>query len=286
MFLLSRLYGMSYLEIAERLGVSLRTVNRNIGRVADHLLQIVVDNKTGVSGCAEQLSRSERKMAASQKPPPPIRSSRWTKRNGFEDRLRRWREGRATSSMEKTVRIVSGKASRRARTSARREWLLCCDTARIFARWSTVAIDFPNSPYVIWRVMRYLLQRKRFSLRSVMASVTLCLFLLQGLATSIPSLLVGDAAAGVTASIDGRFCKTHFGDGAPAQDHRSHALCCIGCVSNRDASPLFFAALFSIDAYSLPEAVVSSARFSMANSRGPPVGWITSWSSRAPPLFS
>lgn len=67
MFLLSRLYGMSYLEIAERLGVSLRTVNRNIGRVADHLLQFVVDDKADVSGCAEQLSRSERKSVASQK---------------------------------------------------------------------------------------------------------------------------------------------------------------------------------------------------------------------------
>lgn len=190
--------------------------------------------------------------------------------------------------MEKTAKIVSGKASRRARTSARREPLLCCDTARIFAGRPSAAIDFSNSPYVMWRAMRYLLERKRFSLRSIVASVTLCLFLLQGLAISIPSLLVGDrgAAASVTASIDGRFCKTHLGDGVPGQEHRSHALCCIGCANNRDASAFFFAALFIVDAYSSPEAAVSRIRYSLADSRGPPVGWITSWSSRAPPLFS
>ena len=36
-FLLSRLYGMSYPEIAERLNVSLRTVNRNVSRAVYHL---------------------------------------------------------------------------------------------------------------------------------------------------------------------------------------------------------------------------------------------------------
>lgn len=36
-FLLNRLYGLSYPEIAERLGVSLRTVNRNVTRAVDHL---------------------------------------------------------------------------------------------------------------------------------------------------------------------------------------------------------------------------------------------------------
>lgn len=36
-FLLSRLYGMTFPEIAERLGISLRTVNRYISRTMDHL---------------------------------------------------------------------------------------------------------------------------------------------------------------------------------------------------------------------------------------------------------
>ncbi|WP_159731841.1 RNA polymerase sigma factor [Methylosinus sp. Ce-a6] len=59
MFLLSRLYGMSYLEIAERFGVSLRTVNRNIGIAVDHLLQFVVDDKTDDGTCAGRRSRPE-----------------------------------------------------------------------------------------------------------------------------------------------------------------------------------------------------------------------------------
>jgi RNA polymerase sigma-70 factor (ECF subfamily) len=36
-FLLSRLYGLTFPEIAERLGISLRTVNRHISRTIDHL---------------------------------------------------------------------------------------------------------------------------------------------------------------------------------------------------------------------------------------------------------
>ncbi|MBY6242292.1 RNA polymerase sigma factor [Methylosinus sp. Sm6] len=36
-FLLSRLYGLTFPEIARRLGISLRTVNRHISRTVDHL---------------------------------------------------------------------------------------------------------------------------------------------------------------------------------------------------------------------------------------------------------
>jgi RNA polymerase sigma-70 factor (ECF subfamily) len=36
-FLLSRLYGLTFPEIAQRLGISLRTVNRHISRTIDHL---------------------------------------------------------------------------------------------------------------------------------------------------------------------------------------------------------------------------------------------------------
>jgi RNA polymerase sigma-70 factor (ECF subfamily) len=40
-FLLSRLYGMTFPEIAERLGISLRTVNRYISRTMDHLQSVL-----------------------------------------------------------------------------------------------------------------------------------------------------------------------------------------------------------------------------------------------------
>ncbi|WP_159731843.1 hypothetical protein [Methylosinus sp. Ce-a6] len=118
--------------------------------------------------------------------------------------------------------------------------------------------------------------------------MTLCLFVLQGLTITVPLELVGDrgAAVDVVTSADGRICRTHFGDGAPTQEHSGHFLCCIGCLNSRDASAFALAVLFGVVAYSSPKAAISTIRFSMADSGSPPLGWATSWSSRAPPFVS
>ncbi|BGE86053.1 MULTISPECIES: RNA polymerase sigma factor [Methylosinus] len=58
-FLLSRLYGMTFPEIARRLGISLRTVNRHMSRTVDHL-QTALDGGAGRSAEAEPEARAAR----------------------------------------------------------------------------------------------------------------------------------------------------------------------------------------------------------------------------------
>jgi RNA polymerase sigma-70 factor (ECF subfamily) len=61
-FLLSRLYGMTFPEIAERLGISLRTVNRHISRTIDHLQSAfdAEDGKALAAPAASETARRER----------------------------------------------------------------------------------------------------------------------------------------------------------------------------------------------------------------------------------
>ena len=69
-FLLSRLYGLTFPEIAERLGISLRTVNRHISRTVDHL-------QTALDGAA----------SPGREPKPEVRAAAARARSRAELRL-------------------------------------------------------------------------------------------------------------------------------------------------------------------------------------------------------
>ncbi len=126
---------------------------------------------------------------------------------------------------------------------------------------------------------------------AMVASVVVCLFLLQGFCVAAaPSFARGShsGAAGVSAiAIGGEHCSAGGGEGAPAQGHHDHSHCCISCsTSGRDASVLLVAALLSVAIYSAPEAFGSRVR-RLVRQLDTRTSWRTGgWLSRAPPLFS
>ncbi len=95
-------------------------------------------------------------------------------------------------------------------------------------------------------------------------------------------------AASVEARIVSHNCDSRNGDDAPAPDHRKTMHCCMLCASSatRDGSPHQIIAS-SPEIYSPSSIRADGPRFRAldAESSGPP-GWKSSWSSRAPPLFS
>jgi hypothetical protein len=118
--------------------------------------------------------------------------------------------------------------------------------------------------------------------RALVATLALCLFLMQTLlAASIarPHMSPAGAPQGYAAS---DYCEPHRDGGAPAE--REHAPCCILCVAGRDAPPL--APPKDDDAPVLAHPVSSLAPRAYGWTAPPeraPIGWASSWSSRAPP---
>ncbi|ARN79766.1 hypothetical protein MCBRY_002581 [Methylocystis bryophila] len=118
-----------------------------------------------------------------------------------------------------------------------------------------------------------------------------CLCLLQALAAPVSvwlqqgSFRVG--ALGVVAETNAQSCVTHDSDGAPIGEHRNHAQCCIFCAaSGRDASLVFVLAFLGEIAYLAPKRTASILGTLLKDSGARPLGWASSWSSRAPPSHS
>ncbi len=90
------------------------------------------------------------------------------------------------------------------------------------------------------------------------------------------------------ARVETQYCDAHQGDETPAPDHRKSFHCCILCTSLGDRDAPLHHIFASSPEISIPPLL--STRRSMltvfdARPRAPP-GWKSSWSSRAPPLFS
>ena len=129
------------------------------------------------------------------------------------------------------------------------------------------------------------------SARVVIAAVVVCLIVLQGFALAASPAFAGSArdpaSHSVAISAVGGHCDAPRGDKAPAQGHCDHSQCCIFCrADGRDASSVIMAALFTVLIYSAPEASLSAARFTKNDFVEHPIGWTSSWSSRAPPTIS
>lgn len=133
--------------------------------------------------------------------------------------------------------------------------------------------------------------RSSGSARAIVAGVMLCLCFLQALALPHSwrpeQRSFGAGVASLVAETRADSCVTHDSDGAPRGKHRDHAPCCIFCVANgRDASLLFVLAFLGETDYLAPERTVSILGPLLDDLGARPIGWASSWSSRAPPSLS
>jgi hypothetical protein len=132
---------------------------------------------------------------------------------------------------------------------------------------------------------------RRRSARAIFAGVVAYLLALQGYALAVSAAglskadhLVGCSAA--TLGVDAADVEV-AGDEGPSQGRREHSECCAFCAaSGRDALLLLLPLALVAIAVLAPVAKVFVLRPPRDNSAAKPVGWASSWSSRAPPFFS
>jgi hypothetical protein len=132
---------------------------------------------------------------------------------------------------------------------------------------------------------------RRRSARAIVAGVVACLLALQGfaLAASAGSLSRADRLVGCSAAtldIDAAGVAA-AGDEGPSHGHREHYECCAFCAAGgRDALLLLLPLALVAIAVLGPVAQVFVLRAPRDDSAAKPLGWASSWSSRAPPFFS
>ena len=118
----------------------------------------------------------------------------------------------------------------------------------------------------------------------IIAGIIACLIVLQGLVFAASPALAGRASHSVAASTIKGDCDALGGDKGPAQRHLDHSQCCILCRAGvRDFGPLFLSPLPVIVARSTPEPALYFGPFLNDAFDKHPIGWTTSWSSRASP---
>ena len=88
-------------------------------------------------------------------------------------------------------------------------------------------------------------------------------------------------------STDAVNCKAQASDEGPAHPRRGHAQCCVSCTAaGRDHLSFLIAGIY-IAGYCFARAADGSVAYCAHRGFFPPVlGWASSWSSRAPPVFS
>ena len=125
--------------------------------------------------------------------------------------------------------------------------------------------------------------------RALFSSVVAGLFFMQVLGLIVSSsgcVTFSSDDTGVSVAMAGEYCggKTHDGDRQPAQPSYHHcALCSIGYYDDAvDA----VANLAEVIIVLTPRSDAAVAWFIHDELAPPPLGWTSSWSSRAPPAFS
>lgn len=119
--------------------------------------------------------------------------------------------------------------------------------------------------------------------RTIVSTLALCLFALQAFfSASLAKSL--DASASTHAVGASAYCEPHNRDGGDAPPaEREHAPCCILCIAGRDAPPLAVAPATEPAFAQLASSLVPLAYGWAPPPEGGPLGWASSWSSRAPP---
>jgi len=130
----------------------------------------------------------------------------------------------------------------------------------------------------------------RFSTRASVAWIVLCLFALQASIVGFPRHVAKEphfAGSGEVTTAVGGTCHAEGGDSAPNQGRHDHSQCCIFCTAGtRDASLVFVFVVFDI-AIGLANETVASVNLSSPDDHIElPIGWNSTWSSRAPPAFA
>lgn len=103
-----------------------------------------------------------------------------------------------------------------------------------------------------------------------------------------PSLSLGGDVAPAASSF-GLICDggAHDGGKTPAQQHHGQQHCALCCFGNRDFVHQSVALIATVIVLIPPTTQDARARApDLEELAPPPLGWISSWSSRAPPSFS
>jgi len=138
--------------------------------------------------------------------------------------------------------------------------------------------------------MQALEKRRHTAREAIVHGFLACLIILQALAfAASPASARNAPGSALTAATIKGDCHAPGGDQrAPAQGHCSLWQCCVLCsASGRDAAELPLAAIsFSDASDSAPAPTFGLTRFSNVDFHDDPLGWTSSWSSRAPPRSS
>jgi len=124
--------------------------------------------------------------------------------------------------------------------------------------------------------------------RALIAGAFAWLLALQGFAAATsPHKNFPQRADGQAAFQSGEYCGARDGGGPSAPYHHDRCECCILCAWNHFAGGLaaLAAIFFTIATFSLKGIKIAIARRFLDDSK-PPASWTSSWSQRAPPLFS
>lgn len=134
-------------------------------------------------------------------------------------------------------------------------------------------------------------RRQAFSARPLVAIVVALLVVLQGLA-AIGSFLAhsgrGDGGTSFVTSFLGATCAAdaHGDDKSPAPG-RDRSQCCVLCgARDFDGASFHDVAQGAVAIIPLSRALATIARWFDDASISAPIGWASTWSSRAPPYFS
>jgi hypothetical protein len=138
----------------------------------------------------------------------------------------------------------------------------------------------------------FIIMRRRPARTLVASAVAAWIFLLQSSFLAIAptvSSLHSKSGSGAGAALASKYCQTGPDDGGktPIDQRRDDSQCCLACgQSARDVSYLFIAALLGGTSFLAPEGAESFlVHVIIQRLKGRPIGWASTWSSRAPPTF-
>ena len=126
--------------------------------------------------------------------------------------------------------------------------------------------------------------------RTWLAGCLAWLLALQGLVTALPlpQEHPSQTATGHALTLKGEDCGASHSPDPAVPCHHLPCACCILClIGHGEGTLVVFAVLaFIFAAFPFRETATAIAWYLISTGAKPPPGWISSWSQRAPPLFS